>query len=64
MASGVFVPVDRALVASALGHRPRLARLTLAEVAESRGFAEAIYREAMETGVTERVRYQDLPGAG
>ncbi len=62
MAAGVFVPLDRALMMSALARRPRLARMDLDEAAESRRFAEAIYREAIHAGVTERVRFQEVPG--
>ena len=63
MAAGVFVPVDGLLMMSALQRRPLLLRMDLDEAAEDRRFAEAIYREAIQAGVMERVRFQDPPGS-
>ncbi len=62
MAAGVFVPLDGALLRSALERRPLLLRMSLEEVAEDRRFAEAIYREAIRAGVMERVRFQGPTG--
>jgi hypothetical protein len=62
IAAGVFVPLDRALLMSALQRRPLLARMDLNDALEDRRFAEALYREAIEAGVMERVRFEDPPG--
>ena len=61
MAAGVFVPLSGALLMSAIARRPILSRMDLDEAVEDRRFAEAIYREAVEAGVMERVRFQDPP---
>ncbi len=61
MAAGVFVPLSGLLLMSALARRPLLSRMDLDEAAEDRRFAEAIYREAIQAGVMEQVRFQDLP---
>ena len=62
MTAGVFVPLEGALLMSALDRRPLLLRMDLHEAIEDRRFAEAIYREAVRASVMERVRFQDLPG--
>jgi hypothetical protein len=62
MAAGAFVPLHRALLTSALQRRPLLTRMDSNEAIEDRRFAEAIYREAIEAGVMERVRFADPPG--
>ncbi len=62
MTAGVMVPLDGALVMSALERRPVLLRMDLDQKSEDRRFAEAIYREAIRAGVMERVRFQDSPG--
>jgi hypothetical protein len=62
MASGVFVPLEGRLLVSALARRPVLTRMALEEALGDRRFAEAIYREAIDAGVMERVRFQDPPG--
>jgi hypothetical protein len=62
MTAGVSVPLDRVLMMGALARRPLLARMDLDEAAQDRRFAEAIYREAIEAGVMERVRFEDPPG--
>lgn len=59
MTAGAFVPLEGDLVASALERRPLLARMGLDEALGDRRFAEAIYREAIETGVMDRVRFVD-----
>jgi len=61
MATGVFVPLPGVVLMGALARRPLLARMDLDEAAEDRRFAEAIYREAVQARVTERVRFQDPP---
>ena len=63
MSAGVLVPLEGALLASALLRRPLLARMNSYEAAEDRRFAEAIYRQAIHEGIMERVRFQELPGA-
>jgi hypothetical protein len=63
MAAGVFVPLEGALLRSALERRPLLLRMHVNEAVEDRRFAEAIYREAIRSGVMERVRFQDPPGS-
>lgn len=62
MAAGVFVPLEGALLRGALERRPLLLRMHPDEAVEDRRFAEAIYREAIRSGVTDRVRFQDLTG--
>jgi hypothetical protein len=62
MSSGVFVPLASGFLLSALARRPLLARMDLDEAAEDRRFAEAIYREAIQAGVMERVIFQHPPG--
>ena len=62
MAAGVFVPLEGALLVSAVARRPLLSRMNSHEAAGDRRFAEAIYREAIQAGVMERVRFQDPPG--
>ncbi len=62
MTAGVMIPLSRQLLASALAHRPVLERMGMREAVDDRRFAEALYREAMRSGATERVRYQELPG--
>ena len=62
MAAGVFVPLESALLASAVARRPLLSPGNSHEAAGDRRFAEAIYREAIRAGVMERVRFQDPPG--
>lgn len=59
MAVSVFVPLDSALLAGALAFRPHLLRTNTDELIEDRRFAEAIYREAIKTGLTEQVRFED-----
>lgn len=61
MAAGAFVPVTGALLMSAVARRPLLSRLYLDDTVEDRRFAEAIYREAVEAGVMEQVRFLDAP---
>jgi hypothetical protein len=63
MTAGVFVPLDGILVMSAFERRPLLLRMSPEQAAEDRRFAEAIYREAIQAGVMERVRFQDLAGS-
>src|SRR5271166_2957545 len=61
MAAGVFVPLTGGVLMGAFARRPLLSRMDLNEAAEDRRFAEAIYREAIQAGVMERVRFQDPP---
>ncbi len=62
MTAGVMIPLTGPLLASALASRPVLGRMSMREAVDDRRFAEALYREAMRSGATERVRYQELPG--
>ena len=63
MAAGAFVPLDNALVIDAIARRPLLGRMTTEEALGDRRFAEALYREAIHSGVMEQVRFQDVPGS-
>jgi hypothetical protein len=56
--AGVIVPLDGILVMSAFKRRPLLLRMSPDQAAQDRPFAEAIYREAIQTGVMERIRFQ------
>jgi hypothetical protein len=58
MTAGVFVPLDGDLLAAALASRPLFLRRNMDEAMDDWRFAEAIYREAIQSGVTEHVRYQ------
>jgi hypothetical protein len=63
MTAGVFVPLDFDMLAEVLAELPRrLGDSPLATVADSRHFAEAIYRIALADGIIDRVTYLDLPG--
>jgi hypothetical protein len=67
MAAGVFVPLDGAMLTDALASRPRLLHRDLEESINDRRFAEALYREAIQSGATEYIRFQDVgdaPGSG
>ena len=64
MTAGVGMPVDSDLITHALESAPLLRRKSPAEAIEDRRFAEAIYRAAIEDGITENARYQDVPGTG
>jgi hypothetical protein len=64
MTAGVAIPLTRPLLASALASTPVLGRMAMREAVDDRRFAEALYREAMRSGATERVRFQELPGPG
>jgi hypothetical protein len=58
MTAGVIVPPDGILVMTAFERRPLLLRMSPDQAAQDRRFAEAIYREAIQTGVMERIRFQ------
>jgi hypothetical protein len=62
MAAGAFVPLEGVMLMSALARRPLLSRMNADEAAQDRRFAEAIYREAIDAGAMERVRFEDSPG--
>ena len=64
MTAGVGMPVDSDLITHALELAPLLRRKSPAEAIEDRRFAEAVYRAAIEDGIMEGVRYQDVPGTG
>ncbi len=59
MAAGVFVPLDTDLLRGALMSRPHLMRMERDDTIQDRRFAEAIYRQAIESGATERIRFED-----
>jgi len=61
MAAGIFVPLDLDLLKAAMASRPHLLEKDIDDATQDRRFAEAIYREAIRSGVTERVRFED-PG--
>ena len=60
MAAGVFLPLDGDFLADALACRPHLLSMDTEEGINDRRFAEALYREAIRSGVTERIRFQDV----
>ncbi len=62
MTAGVSVPLDGVLLMRVIARSPLLARMDSDEAVQDRRFAEAIYREAIDAGVMERVRFQDPPG--
>ena len=60
MTAGVGMPVDLAVLNSALESAPQLLRKSRAEEAiGDRRFAEAVYRTAIADGIMEGVSYQD-----
>jgi hypothetical protein len=59
MTCGVMIPLSRPLMANALTRRPVLERMGMRAAGDDRRFAETLYREAMSSGATERVRFQD-----
>jgi hypothetical protein len=63
MTTGVSMPVDRDLLATALESAPLLMRKSHVDALDDRRFAEAIYRTAIAEGVMENVVFQDVPGA-
>ena len=63
MTAGVGVPIDPDLMQDALDLMPRhLREKPLRDAIDDRRFAEAVYRVSLAGGVTERMRYQDVPG--
>lgn len=64
MTAGVGMPVDLALLTSAVGSAPQLQRKQPAQAIEDRRFAEAIYRAAIADGIMEGITYQDQAGSG
>jgi hypothetical protein len=63
MTAVVSVPLDGVLLMRAIARRPLLARMDSDEALQDRRFAEAIYREAINAGMMERIRFQDPPGS-
>jgi hypothetical protein len=63
MTAGVLVPFDMEFLEDVFCEVPQLGGKRLEEAADDRRLAEAIYRIAIESGVTEIVRYQDPAGA-
>jgi hypothetical protein len=59
MTAGVIVPASRESIAAALDDTPLLKRKSDREMVDDRRFAEAIYRGALENGLTDRIAYQD-----
>ena len=64
MTAGVGMPVDSDLIKHVLESAPPLRRKSPAEAIEDRRFAEAVYRAAIEDGIMEGARGQDVPGTG
>jgi hypothetical protein len=64
MTAGVGLPVNFGLLEDALDDAPQLLRKSRAEAIGDRRFAEAVYRVAIEDGVTERMVYQDPTETG
>jgi hypothetical protein len=63
--AGVQAPLDLELLEDALAEVPYLRRKPLAQVADDRRFAEAVYRVALADGVLERIAFADpLPETG
>jgi hypothetical protein len=62
MTAGVTVPLDVAMLRSALASAPQLVRKSYVEAVEDRRFAEAVYRTAIADGIMADVFYQDPPG--
>jgi hypothetical protein len=63
MTAGVGMPVDLAVLTSALESAPQLLRRSRAEAIEDRRFAEGIYRVAIADGIMEDVSFQDTVGS-
>jgi hypothetical protein len=63
MTAGVSIPLDGALLTGALESGPDLLHRDMEEAINDRRFAEALYREAIQSGVTDRVRFQDVGDA-
>jgi hypothetical protein len=63
MTAGVGMPVDLALLTSAVESSPQLLRRSRAEAIEDRRFAEAVYRAAIADGVMEGISYEGPVGA-
>ena len=61
MTCGAFVPVDAFVILEAHRSMPRLPSASRSEVLQDSRFALGIYRAAVRTGTTERMRYVD-PG--
>jgi hypothetical protein len=64
MTAGVGMPLDLAVLTSALESMPQVGRRSYVEAIEDRRFAEALYRTAIADGIMEGVIYQDPPGDG
>jgi hypothetical protein len=64
MTAGVGMPVDRAMLTSAVESMPQSLRKSQVETVEDRRFAEAVYRAAIASGIMERVAYQDPADTG
>jgi hypothetical protein len=63
MTAGVGMPVDLAVLTSALESAPQLLRRSRAEAIEDRRFAEGVYRVAIADGIMEGVSFQDPVGS-
>jgi len=59
MTAGALVPFDIELIEDAIADTPQLLRNRREELIDDRRFAEAIYRVALASGLTEQVAYQD-----
>jgi len=63
MTAGAGMPVNPVFLADAFESAPQLMRKPLMQAIGDPRFAEAIYRAAIADGMTERITYQDPPGA-
>lgn len=62
MTAGVGVPLDVAMLADLIAELPGpLCGKELPTIIDDRRFAETIYRVALASGVTERMKYEDPP---
>jgi hypothetical protein len=64
MTAGVGMPVDLALLTSAIESAPQLLRRSQTDAIGDRRFAEAVYRAALADGTMEGISYQHPAGAG
>ncbi|MGD1037789.1 MAG: hypothetical protein ABR878_11465 [Roseiarcus sp.] len=64
MTAGVGVPIGREALTRAIESAPQLMRKPHVDAIQDRRFAEAVYRGAIEDGMTEKVQYRDPIGDG
>ena len=65
MTAGVSVPFEVEMLEPVCALLPqRVANAKLAQIADDRRFAEAVYKVGLADGVTDRLTYLDLPDRG